>query len=54
MDFNSEDTKQEKSRLSESIYMDKNMSKLTKEKKKFFLIVPMIIQNSDKVMSIHN
>lgn len=37
MDFNSEDTKQEKSRLSESIYMDKNMSKLTKEKKEIFL-----------------
>ena len=37
MDFISDDTKQDKSRLSESIYMDKNLSKLTKEKKEIFL-----------------
>jgi len=37
MDFNSEDIKQDKIRLSESIYMDKNLSKLTKEKKEIFL-----------------
>ena len=37
MDFNSEDTKQDKSRLSESIYMDRNLPKLTKDKKEIFL-----------------